>query len=81
MPFRRVVATTVELDDPLEDLAFHDLLILISSSTASSALKVKKIYSQALGLRGSASQAEEAWSVRCSVFTGVLWSYYPFVNS
>ena len=76
-----MVATTVELDDLLEDLAFRDLLILISSSTAGSVPKVKKIYSWALGLRGSASQAEEAWSVRCSVFTGVLWSYYPFVNS
>ena len=29
VPLRRVVATTVELDDPLEDLAFRDLLIFL----------------------------------------------------
>ena len=29
VPLRRVVVTTVELDDLLEDLAFRDLLILI----------------------------------------------------
>ena len=42
--------------------------------------KVKKIYSQALGLRKSASQAEKAWLVSHTAAIGVYWSYYPFVD-
>ena len=76
-----MVATTVELDAPLEDLAFCDLLISHIILNSGQHAQSQEDHSWALGLRGSASQAEEAWLVRCFVFTGVLWSYYPFVNS
>ena len=51
-------------------------LLLIHPRWRAAHSKSRRIYSWAISLRRSTSQAEKAQSVRCTVVTGVFWSYH-----